>query len=229
MISLLFRVRKFSTDADAMAATEFAIVVPFMLLLYVGGVELADGMAINVKVSATAHAVTDMVTQNTSLSTTQMQNILTGATAIIAPYPITNGGGTLLLSVTVSEISSDANGNLTLRWSQSYNGTSFGPGRTNLTNLTVPTSLNGTVGNANNPNNQNDQVSFVVGEVSYAYTPNLGYTISGTVNLQDTYWLFPRCSTDSPTNTSGPAYYDVKYTPSTTTCTCIQHLQQKSC
>jgi Flp pilus assembly protein TadG len=229
MTSLLFRVRKFSTDADAMAATEFAIVVPFMLLLYVGGVELADGMAINVKVSATAHSVTDMVTQNTSLSTTQMQNILTGATAIIAPYPITGGGGSSPLSVTVSEISSDSNGNLTLRWSQSYNGTSFGPGRTNLTNLTVPTSLNGTVGNANNPNNQNDQVSFIVGEVSYAYAPNLGYTISGTVNLQDTYWLFPRCSTDSPTNTSGPAYYDVKYTPSTTTCTCIQHLQQKTC
>jgi Flp pilus assembly protein TadG len=229
MTSLLFRVRKFSTDADAVAATEFAIVVPFMLLLYVGGVELADGMAINVKVSATAHSVTDMVTQNTSLSTAQMQNILTGATAIIAPYPITGSGGSSLLSVTVSEISSDANGNLTLRWSQSYNGTSFGPGRTNLTNLTVPTSLNGTVGNANNPNNQNDQVSFIVGEVSYAYTPNLGYTISGTVNLQDTYWLFPRCSTDSPANSIGPAYYDVKYTSSTTTCTCIQHLQQKTC
>jgi Flp pilus assembly protein TadG len=228
MTSLSFRVRKFSTDADAVAAIEFAIVVPFMLLLYVGGIELADGMAINVKVSATAHSVTDMVTQNTSLSTAQMQNILTGATAIIAPYPVT-GSSSSLLSVTVSEISSDANGNLTLRWSQSYNGTSFGPGRTNLTNLTVPTSLNGTVGNANNPNNQNDQVSFIVGEVSYAYTPNLGYTISGTVNLQDTDWLFPRCSTDSPANSSGPAYYDVKYTSSTTTCTCIQHLQQKTC
>jgi Flp pilus assembly protein TadG len=230
MTSLSFRVRKFSTDADAVAAIEFAIVVPFMLLLYVGGVELADATAINVKVSATAHSVTDMVAQNTSLSTAQMQNILTGATAIIAPYPVTSSSGSSsLLSVTVSEISSDANGNLTLRWSQSYNGTSFGPGRTNLTNLTVPTSLNGTVGNANNPNNQNDQVSFIVGEVSYAYTPNLGYTISGTVNLQDTNWLFPRCSTNSPANSIGPAYYDVKYTSSTTTCTCIQHLQQKIC
>ena len=69
MTSLLFRVRKFSTDADAVAATEFAIVVPFMLLLLVGGVELGDGMAINVKVSATAHSIADMVTQNTSLST----------------------------------------------------------------------------------------------------------------------------------------------------------------
>ena len=228
MSDLLSRVQKFSTDADAVAATEFAIVVPFMLLLYIGGIELADGMAINVKVSATAHSVTDMVTQNTSLSTAQMHNILTGATAIIAPYPVNNGSSSLL-SVTVSEISSDANGNLTLRWSQSYDGTSFGPGRTNLTSLTVPTSLNGTVGNANNPNNQNDQVSFIVGEVSYAYAPNLGYTISGTVNLHDTYWVFPRCSTNSPANSSGPAYYDVKYTSSTTTCTCIQHLQQKTC
>ncbi|MGC2177576.1 MAG: pilus assembly protein, partial [Bradyrhizobium sp.] len=49
MTSLLFRARKFSTDVDAVAATEFAIVVPFMLVLYVGGIELADGMAINVK------------------------------------------------------------------------------------------------------------------------------------------------------------------------------------
>ena len=228
MTSLSFRVRKFLIDADAVAATEFAIVAPFMFLLYFGGVELADGMAINIKVSATAHSITDMVTQNTSLSTAQMQNILTGATVIIAPYPV-NSGSTSLLTVTVSEISSDANGNLSLQWSQRYNGTSFGPGRTDLSGLTVPPSLNGTVGNANNPNNQNDQVSFIVGEVSYAYTPILGYTISGTVNLQDTSWLFPRCSTDSPTNSSGPAYFDVKYTSSTTTCTCIQHLQKKTC
>ena len=138
MTSLLFRVRKFSTDADAVAATEFAIVVPFMLLLLVGGVELGDGMAINVKVSATAHSVADMVTQNTSLSTAQMQNILTGATTIIAPYPVNNSSGNPILSVTVSEISSDANGNLTLQWSQSYNGTSFGPGRTSLTNAHAP-------------------------------------------------------------------------------------------
>ena len=231
MTSLLFRVRKFSTAADGVAATEFAIVVPFMLLLLVGGVELGDGMAINVKVSATAHSVADMVTQNTSLSTASMQNILTGATAIIAPYPVNSNQ----LTVTVSEVSSDANGNLTLQWSQSYNGSTFGAGRTSLganglyAALTRPASLNGTVGSASDVNNQNDQVSFIVSEVSYAYTPNLGYTITGTVNLADSYWLFPRCSTDSPANSSGPAYYDVKYTASTATCTCTQHLQQKTC
>jgi hypothetical protein len=186
-------------------------------------------MAISVKVSATAHSVADMVTQNTSLSTSSMQNILTGASATIAPYSISDSSGKSLLTVTVSEVSSDANGNLTLQWSRSYNGATFGSGRTSLSGLTVPTSLNGTVGNAANPNNQNDQVSFIVGEVSYAYTPNLGFTISGTVNLTDTVWMFPRCSTDSPANSSGPAYYDVKYSSSTTTCTCLQHLQYKNC
>ncbi len=226
--SLSFRARKFSANTDAVAATEFAIVVPFMLVLYIGGIELADGMAINVKASATAHSVADMVTQNTSISTAQMQNILTGATAIIAPYPVTSSSGSLM-TVTVSEISSDASGNLTLQWSQSYDGTTFGPGRTNLTGLTVPPSLNGAANNPNNPNNQNDNVSFIVGEITYTYRPTLGYTITGTVNLRDTYWLFPRCSTDSPANSSGPAYYDVKYSPTTTTCTCIAHLQKKTC
>jgi Flp pilus assembly protein TadG len=235
MTSLLFRVRKLWNDSNAVAATEFAMVAPFMLLLYVGGVELGDGVAINVKVSATAHSIADMVSQNTSLSTSQMQNILTGASAIIAPYPVNNGQGGSIMSVTVSEVSSDANGTLTLRWSQSFNGTSFGPGRTSLAAngsygpITLPTSLNGTPGNPNNPNNQNDNVSFILGEASYAYTPNLGYTISGTVNLGDSYWIFPRCSTNSTANSSVPPYYDVKYTTSSTTCTCIQHLQQKSC
>jgi|HubBroStandDraft_5_1064220.scaffolds.fasta_scaffold172972_2 Flp pilus assembly protein TadG len=231
MTALLSRTRNFPSAADGVAATEFAIIVPFMLLLLVGGVELGDGMAINVKVSATAHSVADMVTQNTSLSTASMQNILTGATAVIAPYPVSSNQ----LSVTVSEVSSDASGNLTLQWSKSYNGSSFGAGRTSMAAngiyaaLSRPASLNGTVGNTNNANNQNDQVSFIVSEVSYAYTPNLGYTISGTVNLGDIYWLFPRCSTDSPANSSGPAYYDVKFSTSTTTCTCTQHLRQKTC
>jgi Flp pilus assembly protein TadG len=228
MTAPLFRLRQFPTAADGVAATEFAMIVPILLVLLVGGTELQDGMAINVKVSATAHSVVDMVTQNTQLSTASMQNILTGATAIIAPYPVNNGQ----FLVTVSEVSSDASGNLSLQWSRSYNGSSFGPGRTNLGAngtygaLTQPASLNGAVGNANS---QNDRVSFIVGEVSYAYTPNLGYTITGTVNLADSYWLFPRCSTDSPANSSGPAYYDVKYSTSTTTCTCSQHLQQKTC
>jgi hypothetical protein len=157
-----------------------------------------------------------------------MQTLLANASTILAPYPLTHNGASIA-TITVSEISTDANGNATVQWSQSYSGTGFGAGRPVGQAVTLPSSLNGAVGNVNNPNNQNDSISIILGEVSYNYTPNLGYAISGTVVLQDSDYLFPRCSTDSPTNSSGPAYYDVKYTTSTTTCTCVQHLQNKTC
>ena len=76
MTSLSFRVRVLWIDAKAVAAVEFAIVLPFMLLLYVGGVELSRAMAINVKVTATSHSVADMVSQNTQVSAARMQSIL---------------------------------------------------------------------------------------------------------------------------------------------------------
>ncbi|MGY3447179.1 TadE/TadG family type IV pilus assembly protein [Bradyrhizobium sp. USDA 4473] len=212
-----FRVRKFLIDTEALAAIEFAMILPFMLLLYVGGIELANGMAINVKVTAAAHSVADMVSQNTQVSATQLQNILGASTAILAPYP-TTANGSSVTTITVSGVSTDNNGNATVQWSESYNGTSYGTGRPVGQKITLPASLTGT---------QNYNVSFVLGEVSYGYTPHLGFTISGTLTLADSYYLFPRCSTNSPANANFP-YYDVKLTASTT-CTCIQHLQQKSC
>jgi Flp pilus assembly protein TadG len=215
MPSLSFRARELWIDAKAVAAVEFAMVVPFMLLLFVGGVELSSGMAINVKVTEATHSVADMVSQNTQISVAQMQNILGASAAIMAPYPVTNGTNSLI-TVTVSGISTDSSGNATVQWSQSYNGTTFGTGRPVSQAISLPSSLT--------QNNQANNVSFILGEASYAYTPNLGYTITGTVTPQDSYYLFPRCST----NNSAFPYYDVKYTPSTT-CTCIQHLQLKTC
>jgi Flp pilus assembly protein TadG len=218
MPSLSFRVRELWIDAKAVAAVEFAIVVPFMLLLYIGGVELSNGLAINLKVTATSHSVADMVSQNTQISTAQMQTILGASSKIIAPYRTTDSGGNSLMTVTVSEVSTDGSGNATVQWSKSYNGATVGAGRTVGQPMTLPSSLTGT---------PNHNVSLILGEVSYAYTPNLGYTISGTVTLRDSYYLFPRCSTNSPTSSTFP-YYDVKLT-SSTTCTCVQHLQQKIC
>lgn len=216
---LSFRARGFCTDVSAVAATEFAIVAPFMLVLYIGGVELGNGLAMNVKVSATAHSVADMVSQNTSVSTTQMNGILAASTAIMAPYPVKNGS-TSLMTITVSGVSTDSTGKATVQWSTSTNSSAA---RTVGQQLTLSAFTAADPKKADNAN-----ISLILSEVSYDYTPNLGYTIAGTVKLTDSYYLFPRCSTNSPANSSFP-YYDVKYSASTTTCTCIQHLQLKTC
>jgi len=214
------RARRLWTDVRGVAATEFAVIVPFMLVLYVGGVELGNGLAMNVKVSSTAHAVGDMVSQNTAISTARMQAILGSAKAIMAPYPVTDASGASLITITVSEVSTDSSGNATVQWSQSTSTTGGRPKNQPMTlsSFTAP--------DPKNPSNAN--ISLILSEVSYNYAPNLGYSITGTVKLADSYYLFPRCSTNSPTSSSFP-YYDVKYSSTSTTCTCVQHLQQKSC
>ncbi|WP_426609438.1 TadE/TadG family type IV pilus assembly protein [Bradyrhizobium sp. McL0616] len=219
LAGLSFRARHLWTDDRGVAATEFAVVVPFMLVLYIGGVELGNGLAMNVKVTATAHSVADMISQNTQLTSARMTSILSASSAIMAPYAVKDGSGASLMTITVSEVSTDSTGKATVQWSQSTSSTGARPVGQNMTlsSFTAP--------NPTNSNNAN--ISLILSEVSYAYTPNLGYTISGTVNLTDSYYLFPRCSTNGPANSNFP-YYDVKY-PTATTCTCIQHLQQKSC
>ena len=71
--------------------------------------------------------------------------------------------------MTVSEISTDANGNVTVTWSKSLNGTpAAGKSTDDVAFVRCGTPSHGRT------------TSFILGEVTYAYTPNLGYAISGT-------------------------------------------------
>jgi Flp pilus assembly protein TadG len=166
-------VRKLWADVRAVAATEFAIVLPFMLVLWVGGVELGDGLAISVKVSETAHSVADLVSRNACVTTSTLDTMLGASSATIAPYASGNA------SIVVSEVSTDASGKATVTWSRALNGTARQPNSP----MTLPAAL----GTPSPPN-----ISLILGEVTYQYTPNLGYTISGTVPIADSYYLFPR-------------------------------------
>ncbi len=171
----LHRMRNLWVDTRAVAAVEFAIVVPFMLLLLIGGVELGNGLAISVKVSETAHTVADLVSRNACVTDSALSTMLGASSATIAPY---NAAAAI---VTVSEVSTDANGKATVTWSKALNGAP----RTSGQPMTLPSAL-GTPSPAN--------VSLILGEVTYSYTPNLGYTISGTVPISESYYLFPRVS-----------------------------------
>jgi Flp pilus assembly protein TadG len=185
MRSVSSRLRKFQADVDAMAAIEFAIVLPFMLLLMIGGVELGNGMAISVKVTETTHTVADLVSQNKCLTSAQVNAFLQASARVIAPYSVNYA------VVTVSEVTTTGSGGTaTVTWSQSYNGTP----RTQGQSVTLPSSL------ASAPAN----IGLILGEVTYAYAPNLGYTIAGTVTLSDSYYLYPRQSTFVPVKTTCP-------------------------
>jgi Flp pilus assembly protein TadG len=177
--------RRFARDRDGVSATEFALILPVMLTLYIGSVELGDGIAINFKTTLAARTVADVSSQcgvctvnntgnNGAIDATNMQSILNSSTKVLAPYSASN------VVITLSELKVSPNQTQgVVQWSCSLNGT--------------PHPSNTTIAIPNNTLNQLTTPVYVLyGEASYPYTPSLGYVITGTITLYQNALFFPR-------------------------------------
>jgi Flp pilus assembly protein TadG len=169
---LRYRLRCFARDRDGIAAIEFALVVPFMATLYLGSVELGNGLAIQFKATLAARTVTDLGSQYASISNSDMSSILGAAAAVVTPY------SSAAMVVTLSEITTNGNGQGTVTWSDSRNGTPRAVGST----VTLPSNL------------QQANITVLYGEVTYPYTPTMGYVLTGTINIYESLYFFPRLS-----------------------------------
>jgi Flp pilus assembly protein TadG len=173
--------KAFLISTDGLAAVEFAILLPFMLLLYLGSFEVTQAIAVQRMVTLTASTVANIVTQYTSISQSQtMPDILQASSAVLTPYPVSNA------VVTVSCISVNAAGQATVAWSQSLNGTARPTGQS----VTLPTALD-------IPNTE-----VVLGETTYVYTPLFNYLNIGTLNLYSSVYMLPRSSSGTITLSS---------------------------
>lgn len=159
---------RFAGDRRGVSAVEFALLAPLMITLYVGCAEVSDGVGADRKVSLTAAALANLSSQVTTISSSDMTNILDATSAIIAPY------STSQLSITLSCINIDANRNATVKWSVTRGGTARNG------SITIPTAL--AVANS----------QLLLGEATYQYRPTVGYTVTGTLNLTDRMYMSPR-------------------------------------
>jgi len=168
------RLRRLVRDKRGVSAVEFAMLLPLMVTLYLGGVEISQAVAIDRKVTLISRTLADLVAQVTSVNSTDMQNILAASSAIIAPYPTTT------LKITVSRVDVSSSNVATIIWSKANsNGTARTVGQV----VTLPSALN--VANT----------SLIWGEAKYGYTPTMGYVITGTLTLSDQIYMAPRLST----------------------------------
>jgi Flp pilus assembly protein TadG len=159
-------------DQKGVSAVEFALLLPVMLTIYLGTVETSQGVAIQRKVTLTAWSVADLASRVTSINNADMTNMLTAASAVIAPFPAGE------LKVTVSAVSIDANGIAKVAWSDSLHGTKRAVDST----VSLPAALNV-------PNSQ-----LIWSEVNYNYVPSIGYVLTGALNLFDQIYTRPRLS-----------------------------------
>jgi Flp pilus assembly protein TadG len=166
------RVASLAGDERGVSAVEFAMLLPLMLSLYLGAVEVSQGIGADRKVTLTARTVADLVSQVSSVSNSDMTNSLNAASAVISPFSSAN------LKVVVSSVKIDAQGNATVAWSDTLNGAARSKG----SSVAVPAALKV-------PNS-----SLIWSEVTYTYTPVIGHFITGSINLSEQIYMRPRAS-----------------------------------
>jgi Flp pilus assembly protein TadG len=166
--------RRFACDRGGVSAVEFAIVLPFMLALYLGSAELGQTLQIQYKVTEAARTVTDLASQYINIDSGTMSNILGASSTVVAPYSSSN----FVVTVSQVQVLANATTGTVSGWSCSLHGTA----RPNGSAVTLPTSLQ----------KPSTTIYVIFGEVTYPYTPSLGYVITGTITMNQTSWFFPR-------------------------------------
>ena len=160
-------------DIRAVSAIEFALIFPILISLYMGVAEFSQGLSINRKVTQISSSVADLVSQEKTMGSSEISDIYLAAVQIILPY----ASGPLTIIVT--SVSIDGDGNTNVDWSSS---SPAGFARSTGSSVTLPNGLN-------EPNS-----GVVMTEVRYNYTSNLGKYIVGTITLEDEFYLAPRNS-----------------------------------
>lgn len=184
MKSLLTIGRKFVEAECGVAAIEFAIVFPVLLILGLATFDAGRAIAIYMKVRAATYtlaAITNQYDNKASpIQSTDMAAI-TGATAVVlAPYPSTP------TVVTITQIQQTSATQAVVSWSYSVNGTAYTAG-TPWTHL--PSGLTTTNACGSYP------CYFIFAQVSYTFTPSFGYFITGPLTFSDNLYVTPRSST----------------------------------
>src|ERR1700742_830592 len=110
----LARLRGFAADQNGVSAVEFAILLPLMLTLYLGGVEISQAVSADRKTTLVAHTVGDLTAQSTDVTSAgDIPNFFNAGTKVAYPFTAT------VLKMTVSSVCIDATGTrATIAWSQ---------------------------------------------------------------------------------------------------------------
>lgn len=166
----------FAHNESGLSALEFALVAPIMITIYFGAFEMCDVLLMDRKVTNLAAAATDLVAQATQIADADMTNIFNAATPIMEPYDLGS------LTVIVTSVVPDSNGNPTIAWSDAYNGTAHTPGQA----FALPAGILQT------------GASVIVSEVTYTYSTPIGQFVKSGMTVSDRFYERPRRVTVIP-------------------------------
>jgi Flp pilus assembly protein TadG len=170
-------------DCNAVAAIEFAMIVPIMLVMFFGTVEFSTGVAVDRKVTLIARTLSDLTSQSLSVANTDLSNFFTASNAIMTPYPSAPTKATLCeLYINPTTLVAKVEWNMSATFN-SAGAVVLAAGVAANCPVAIPSQLAvaGTY--------------LIFSNVSYAYTPVVGYLgATPTFTLSDVSYTRPRQS-----------------------------------
>lgn len=157
--------RRFRKDRRGIAAVEFAILLPVMLTLYFGVVEVAQALMVNRKVTGLTKTLADLAAQSGSLSSGDLNNIFEAAQTVMMPYTSV-APGMQIVSVVI-----DSNRVARVCWSAERNAVPVPLGRG--ANVTIPDDM------------RIASTSVIMAKANYEFEPTIGYLLTGRIRLGD--------------------------------------------
>jgi len=161
------RFRRFSAAKSGLAALEFAILLPMMVFLLLGSVDLLDAMSVNRRAENVAASLADVIARDTSVTNAEMTGIWSAVNLLMFP------GTDAALSERVTSINITSATNAVVVWSEAHNGS-------------TPLAANSTV--ALPAQMMVAGTSVIMADTVYHYQSPLNFLFSGTVDFPHTVY-----------------------------------------
>jgi Flp pilus assembly protein TadG len=170
-------IKRLGQNESGVAAVEFAFVLPIMLIMYLGMVEVVSAINVDRKVTLLSRTLADLTSQAPRVDGGTLSNVFNASEAVLAPFvpDPTSPAQMVITSVVV-----DASGAAKVCWSEARAATADAIGST----VTLPTGLNIPL------------TSLILGTARVSYKPMIGYVITGNVSLNETTYMRPRVASE---------------------------------
>jgi Flp pilus assembly protein TadG len=187
--------RLFGKAQDGLAAVEFALILPVLITLFFGTVELSMALVCRADVSTMVSAASDLIAQESTTQTSDISNVYNAAATVM--YPYYTGGTTGKPTIRITSIIYDTTTNSTtsgkIAWTCEQAGSGTLTPATRSPGSTVSLSQALLVANG----------SVIMAEVAYNYTSPTTQVVTGPINMSNVWYTKPRRVAQIPSPTGG--------------------------
>lgn len=171
------RLGSFGRGERGVISVEFALVLPVLIILFIGLVEFTEAFTINRKLSNVASTVSDLVSQEPSVTSASLNDVTQVANEIIKPY------SAAAMSLVIVNVQADNEGDTTVAWSHPPGHYEDGEAYTGLPETEQETEPEARLIAPN--------TSLIVVEAVYNFTPTVSRFL-GSFQISENAYFRPR-------------------------------------